>query len=140
VPNFWRIKLGEELTCKTGVYLKRWYIETPLFSLRLHHWLSGDDDRHYHDHPWNFVTVVLKGSYVDVAPWPFMPYSYHDTLTQGTIRYRPADHKHYVEVADGGCWTLLITGSRYRRWGFWIMNKFMKANKYFLSFGSHQCH
>lgn len=134
-PNFFRIRLGEELRCVTGVYLKRWYIETPFFSLRIHHWLSGDDNRNFHDHPWSFFSLIVKGSYEDVSP------NGRELSKVGSIRFRSATHKHYVEVAPNGCWSLLITGPRIRRWGFWIRNntKFMKANKYFLTFGDHAC-
>lgn len=133
VPNFWRLKLGEALECSTGVYLKRWYLETPFFSLRLHHWLSSDDSRNLHDHPWNFITIVLWNSYLDVVE------NGSEEVKLLRPKYRNASHKHRVVVSPSGCWSLLLTSGRYRRWGFWIKDKFMKANKYFLTFGSHPC-
>jgi hypothetical protein len=48
-------------------------------------------------------------------------------------------HRHTVEVADGGCWTVLLTGKVVRRWGFWVNGKFKKTNKYFLEHGHHPC-
>jgi hypothetical protein len=44
-----------------------------------------------------------------------------------------------VVVDPGGCWSLVLTGPKRRRWGFWVKDKFVKANKYFLSFGAHHC-
>ena len=84
---------GEEIGVDC-VYLKRWVMEWNQFSVRLHHFLSSDDDRAFHDHPWWFVTLVLKGSYVDASP------SGEDRLTIGSIRYRPALHRHTV-LTDG---------------------------------------
>src|ERR1700733_7651031 len=60
VPHF-RFKWAEELQCKMGVYVRRWYLETPFGSIRVHHWLHSDDDRAFHDHPWWFWTLVLRG-------------------------------------------------------------------------------
>lgn len=133
VPNFWRIAWGDELPCDGGVYMRRWFLETPFFSVRLHHWLSSDDSRHLHDHPWWFWALVVRGSYVDVSVLG------DDPLGVGSVRFRPACHRHWVRVASGGCWTILLTGGRKRRWGFWIRDRFVKANKYFLSHGKHPC-
>src|SRR5215469_11962634 len=47
---------GENLTCLSGVYLRRWGLETWFFSIRVHHWLHSDDDRAFHDHTWWFLS------------------------------------------------------------------------------------
>jgi hypothetical protein len=60
-------------------------------------------------------------------------------MTVGKIAFRSALHRHYVKVNLGGCWTLLVTGGKNRRWGFWVKDKFKKANKYFLEHGIHVC-
>ncbi len=123
-------KLGD----KACPYLRRWAIAIDRFaSIRLHHWHSGDDPRNFHDHPWDFVTIVLWGAYTDVTE------SGEERMTPGTIRYRPALHRHTVRVDKGGCWTLLLTGKVVRKWGFWVKGKFKKANKYFLEHGHHPC-
>lgn len=133
VPNFWRIRWREQLRCTTGIYLERWYLETPFGSIRLHHWLHGDDARHHHSHPWHFITIVLLGSYVDRTA------TGEDRLHIGSVRFRKAEHEHYVDLDSKSCWTLLLTGPRIRRWGFRVNRKFVKANKYFLINREHQC-
>jgi hypothetical protein len=45
----------------------------------------------------------------------------------------------FLKEIPGGCWTLLLTGPKVRRWGFWVSKKFKKSNKYFLGHGSHPC-
>ena len=123
----------EELHCTTGIYLRRWTLEFWWFSIRLHHWMHSDDSRAFHDHPWWFVTFVLKGGYTDVSP------KGEERIIAPTICYRPAEHAHTVKVFPGGCWTLVVTGPKVRRWGFWVKNKFVKSYKYFYRFGNHQC-
>ena len=128
------VKLREPLGLPDCPYVIRWRIETPIGSLRVHHWLSNDDPRAVHDHPWWFLTFVVKGWYFEESPS-----SGADHLKAPAIRFRKADHKHTVFPAPGGCWTILVTGRPLRTWGFWPKGKFVKANKWFLSYGHHPC-
>ncbi len=99
----------------------------------MHHWLASDDQRHYHDHGWDFITIVLKGGYVDRSPDGI------DQLSAGDIRFRKATHQHTVQVNPGGCWSLLLCSNIKREWGFWVNGKFRKRNKYFFEHGHHPC-
>ena len=127
------VKLNERLGLPTCPYVVRWRIETPWFSVRLHHWLAPDDNRAKHDHPWNFITFVLRGGYMDASPDGI------EHLKAPAIRYRSAEHQHTVFPDEGGAWTIIVTGPKVRPWGFWVNGKFRKANKYFLSYGHHPC-
>lgn len=126
---------GEKLGHPDRPYMKRWVVDCRWFSLRLHHWFCGDDPRHFHDHPWWFLTLVLWGSYTDINPHG------KEYLSVGSIRFRPALHKHTVSTT--GCWTLLLTGPQKREWGFWVPRSYgqrwIKRNKYFYEHGIHQC-
>ena len=129
----WALALNEQLGLPECPYVIRWRLETPWFSIRLHHWLASDDDRAKHDHPWSFVTFVLRGGYTDASP------SGDEHLKAPAVRYRDATHQHTVFPDAGGAWTIIITGPIVRKWGFWVNGKFRKANKYFSSFGHHPC-
>lgn len=129
----WFVKLNEHLGLPTCPYLIRWRLETPVGSLRVHHWLGPDDDRHFHDHPWDFTTFVVKGGYVDKSP------DGEQHLKAPTVQRRAATHQHTVYPDPGGAWTIVFTGPKVRNWGFWVAGKFKKANKYFLTFGHHPC-
>jgi hypothetical protein len=127
------VKFGERLGLPTCPYVVRWRVETPWGSVRVHHWLAPDDDRAPHDHPWGFRTFVLKGGYVDRSP------DGDEYLRAPATRYRPATHQHTVFPDPGGCWTIIVTGPKVRNWGFWVKGKFVKMNKYFLTYGHHPC-
>ena len=127
------IRWNERLGLPACPYVIRWRVELPFGSLRLHHWLAPDDDRALHDHPWWFTTLVLRGGYTDRNPGG------DDHLRAGSVRYRPALHRHTVVPDAGGAWTLLVTGPPVRSWGFWLDGKFRKANKWFLTYGHHPC-
>lgn len=128
-----RLAWGERLGMPECPYVIRWRFETPLGSVRVHHWLGPDDDRAFHDHPWWFVTLVIAGGYSDVNPGGC------DLLHAGSVRFRRARHRHTVLPFPGGAWTLLVTGRPTRSWGFWRGGKFVRANKWFLKYGHHPC-
>ena len=132
-PGWVLIRWGERLGLPTCPYAIRWRLELPFGSLRVHHWLAPDDSRAFHDHPWWFLTLVMRGGYTDRS------IAGEDHLRAGSIRYRPALHRHTVYPGTGGAWTLLITGPPARSWGFWPNGKFRKANKWFLTYGHHPC-
>lgn len=116
-------KIGED-DCP---YLERWVCGLGLFAVRLHHFFRSDEDD-LHDHPWPFVTLVLKGGYLDVTEDGGEP------MSPGTIRYRPALHKHRV-VTDG-CWTLVLSARKQRDWGFYVHDGWLAAREYFKLFGN----
>jgi hypothetical protein len=122
----WKQKLGIE-TCP---YIVRWVFECKLFSVRLHHWLYSDDTRHKHDHPWDFISIVLQGTITDRSE------EGEQKRRWLSVTRFSADHKHSV-IVEKPCWTLLVTGPEKRKWGYWVDGKFRKRNKYFYEHGHH---
>jgi hypothetical protein len=115
--------------------MQRWGIITPLFSVRLHHFLRPDDHRHPHDHPWWFITLVLKGGYTDRSIIDGV--EHEDKLSRGSIRFRKALHRHWVDTDDS--WTLILTGRMNRKWGFWLGDVFKPVSEYFSQYGYAPC-
>jgi hypothetical protein len=111
----------------------RWVFNFYFFSIRVHHWISSDDPRHFHDHPWWFISWVLKGSYIDRSP------SGDAERKEWSVALKPALHRHTVIVPKGGCWTIMLTGKEKRAWGFWVDGKFKKRNRYFYDYRHHPC-
>lgn len=107
-------------------YMNRyWLIPYSRFPLaaRVHQILRSDDDRAFHDHPWAYVTIILKGGYTEVRPifdesGLFIGES-REWRGAGSILYRPAKSWHRLEIAEGvDTWTLFITGRKVQQWGF----------------------
>lgn len=129
-----QVRWAEPLGKKECPYAYRWVLNLGFFSIRVHQWIRSDDKRYFHDHPWSFLTVVLRGGYTDVSP------TGRDVLTAGSIRYRRAQHQHYVDVPPGGALTLLVTTAPFRNWGFWVKGRFLRPLRYFGKFGHPPCH
>lgn len=100
-------------------YLLRWWLlpRNPVFNVYLHKFLRSDDDRALHDHPWPFLSIILKGHY-----WEHRadrPISAQSLRTPGSFAFRKPSTAHRVELDDGQpVWTLFITGPKVRNWGF----------------------
>jgi hypothetical protein len=121
----------EELGLYGCPYLIRWIWETKWFSIRVHRWMGSDDQRHPHDHPWWFVSLVLWGCLQEVPSMKRRGF--------GSVGFFRAEHQHSVRLITKTAWTVLLTGPRKREWGFWVDGKFRRRNKYFFEHGHHAC-
>ena len=104
----------------SNAYLRRWFVipRNRIFNVYLHEFLRSDDDRALHDHPWANLSILLRGRYVEhtIAAGGV---NRRQTFVAGDWRLRWTGRiAHRVELTDGPCWTLFITGPRYRQWGF----------------------
>ena len=138
----WAEHIGRDKGCD---YVVRWVLVLFGYGLRLHHWLKDDDQRYYHDHPWWFLSIMLRGGYTDLSPLPGGG-EQADHVTAGQWRLRPAKWQHKVRVDPGGAWTLLVTGPKVRNFGFWVPRKdkqgwlrLVRYLDYFHTYGHHQC-
>ena len=85
------------------------------FSIRLHHIMRPDADRHLHDHPFNFRSILLQGWYVERRP------DGGRTITAGETYRAPATRWHRIsQLSEGGVWSLFIMGRRVNDWGFLV--------------------
>lgn len=101
-------------------YLRRWFVipRNRVFNVYLHQFLRSDDDRALHDHPWANCSVLLRGCYIEHTI-DAGGINQRRVLVAGDWRARWSGRlAHRVELVDGPCWTLFITGPRYRAWGF----------------------
>ena len=104
----------------------RWHLvpQNDWFGVYLHRFLRDDDDRALHDHPWQFISILLAGGYTehtDNGPIERKAFS---------IAFRGAEHKHRIELSTKPCWTIIIRGSRVREWGFWCPQGFVHWKKF----------
>ena len=110
-------------------YMLRWYIlpRNRWLNLYLHKFMRDDDDRALHDHPWWFVSVMLRGSYSEWLPEMFNgeEFTWPHRRRAPSIIFRRADARHRVTLPAGPCWTLVLTGPKKRTWGFWCPKGFV---------------
>ena len=124
-------------------YLIRYYIfnkvgidvvDTFPFNVFIHKFLKSDIEDP-HDHPWDFITIILKGGYYEER------YNYNDDINNdvktttwrgvGSIQYVRAEQIHRIRLTENvDCWTLFIPFNRRRGWGFWRLNQDSKNNNY----------
>jgi hypothetical protein len=99
-------------------YLRRWRIvETPWFGVKVHHILMTDSDRAHHDHPWSFVSLILRGGYEESIRG--VAETVRRRRRPGRWHRMPAEGLHRITTLYGrSCWTLVVNGPRRREWGF----------------------
>lgn len=105
---------------------------------RVHHILRSDLDRHFHDHPWPTISIVLRGGYWEVVPSDqdqhpaFDPYRWRRVWRgPGAIVFRRARHRHRLEIPEGAtAWSLFIMGRYAKKWGFYTSTGFVYWRTY----------
>ena len=102
----------------------------PAFGVFIHHMYRSDYDRAIHNHPWQFVSVVLKGGYTEIHDQTIDGSQTSITHKPGSVLVRPAEWRHRFclpiirEMATDGMVvyqksiTLVIVGRRTQKWGF----------------------
>lgn len=107
-------------------YMFRWWL-LPYScwrpSVRVHEIIASDDDRAFHDHPWWYFSIILRGGYWEVRPCYDASDLYEGDVRTwygpGSVIFRRAASWHRLEIPNGStCTTLFTTGRYARRWGF----------------------
>jgi hypothetical protein len=112
----------QEIGNHEGVFFFRYtLLRAKLFNIYLHQFIRGDMDRCLHDHPWDFISIVLWGGY-----WEEM-WAGKFWRRPGSILFRRAKTAHRVTLDPGKrAWSLVITGPKVRPWGFWEPSGWVK--------------
>lgn len=121
----------------SSCYMGRWWLFNPypasgaakrkgwgwLPSVRIHHIMRADGDRHHHDHPWNARTIILDGWYLEerncklFADHPPAVQAFY-RMAGDTQTLKFGEYHRIAEVSHGGVWTLFITWKYRGTWGF----------------------
>lgn len=120
-------------------YLERYYVFLKdrkyfPFNIFVHKFLKSDPDD-VHDHPWPYVTLILRGGYYE-----WIPEFDSQGLQIGETRYwRGPGHfricsshsYHRIELNPGiTAWTMFMPGPQSREWGFLVNNKWIQHDQY----------
>lgn len=76
------------------------------------HEILCSDRLELHDHPWDFLSVIMSGRYIERTP------DGEQEWGAGSVLARRAEDLHRLTLPDGPVWTLVVTGATRRRWGF----------------------
>lgn len=99
-------------------YMERYWVIKPRrwfpWSVRVHHILRSDLDRHLHDHPWPWASLILRGGYFEITPGARRWYG------PGSFRRAPATYRHKLILPEGTTtWSLFLMGRKSQTWGFY---------------------
>jgi len=123
------------------VYLIRYYVlQSRWCNIFIHQFLRSDKDD-LHDHPWDFVTYLVRGAYTEQrwdeekqtvlitkrANYTYDDYMHKVPLRLNTFVFRRATDQHRVVVKEDlkqadkhkAALTLFMSGPTKREWGFW---------------------
>lgn len=100
--------------------------------MKVHNILESDDAC-LHNHPWAFVSIILKGGYTEVSKELYCDYpgkEYNKVYYgPGSILYRKANWAHRLDLTKP-VWTLVFTFKRVQDWGFFTPNGFVNWRHY----------
>lgn len=137
-----RVRPSRVIGDEANPYMLRWHIFRigNLPRVFVHKFLRSDYDRALHNHPWWFISIIIKGQYLEHMP-------NGDTVLRkaGSVVRRGLEHSHRIElikdccnvpgalvpmlfpIREQPCWTLFITGPDVRRWGFFCPKGFVDS-------------
>jgi hypothetical protein len=149
--NFFRkLFLIREIFSKEGVlHFQRWrLLSTRWGSLFVHYIARSDEDKHMHDHPWDFWSLILSGGYYETSqrsPWSIAPAriaDYMDGIAKivdgrlitkcapGYLVMREARDFHQITLIKP-TWTLVWVGPRiHEPWGYLTEEGWMNHVEY----------
>ena len=117
---------GEDYMHRYYLFLKdrTWFP----FNITLHKIVRSDDPI-MHDHPWSYMTIILKGGYWEHTPIfnneGKMFAEFQTWRGPGSIIKRKAGEYHWLELDEnvGPATTLFFMGRQQRDWGFLVQTK-----------------
>lgn len=89
----------------------------PGFNIFVHK-ICKDDPEDMHDHPYSYLTIILRGGYIEETDDGI----FH--RKPGYIGFYKAEKFHKLKPIKP-CWTLFIRGPQRRKWGYRVNGKWM---------------
>jgi hypothetical protein len=100
-------------------YVCRWIVaKNPLFKVFIHKIARSEDLGVFHDHPWPFLSIMLKGSYIEEIKKEGGACE-RALVKPGNFVLRKPGTPHRLELIDDQpCWTFFCCGPQVREWRF----------------------
>lgn len=106
-------------------YLERYYVGKFCgWTAYLHRFISSDDERQVHDHPWTTsLALILAGGYLEERVTALCPdygwLSVFRTMFPGRVNVIRQRDFHRITRPKPETWTLFMHGPRVKSWGFY---------------------
>lgn len=141
----WAFMRRMELVRPDGTtYLARMrVVQTPWFALYFHRMESPDPGLDLHDHPWPFISWVIRGGYREIradtrdAGRIFgeaaaeIPSAHINERRWMSIKLLRLTEAHTIyQLKKNPTWTLVFCGRRVRPWGFYTENGWYEHSEY----------
>lgn len=108
-----------------------WLLQRFDIAVRVHTILRSDRDRWPHNHPWPYITVILRGGYWEHQYNSNGQYVAIKWYGPGRILFRKAQSWHKLELPEfQEAWTLFITFRKKQTWGFNANGRFVPYYQY----------
>ena len=126
-------RTGKDYMHRYYLFLKdrKWFP----FNFTLHKIVKSDDPI-MHDHPWPYMTIILKGGYYEHTPCinPYTKEVVGENVVwrgPGSIIMRTSGEYHWLELKEEKpTTTLFFMGPQQRDWGFLLDNKWIQHENY----------
>lgn len=100
------------------------------FNFTLHK-ICLSDEPTLHDHPWPWMSIILKGGY-----WEWTDNKKPKWKGPGRISFSSSKRLHRLQLGKDvwnnniPCWTLFFMGPKRRDWGFKVKDKWINNEEY----------
>jgi hypothetical protein len=127
---FRKLFLVKEIVSKKGeLHFQRWrIISCKWLAIYIHKIYKEDNDKHLHNHPWNYWNMILSGGYGE-ASMLYNQVVYHNMLPFSSS-IRKHDRYHKISTIFKPTTTLFITSGRKYDWGYDVDGEFIDHDTY----------
>jgi hypothetical protein len=111
------------------IYLMRlWLVKFVSWALALHWIRKADYSRDPHDHPWWFLSLVLRGGYKEIT----LQHPEGHWIRRWHFNFKPlgVTGQHVITEVLPGTITLVLRGKNKHEWGFYTSRGFIDADTY----------
>lgn len=138
IRDSWLHRVDYRVDGETLPRMSKWrLVATPLFQIFVHRFYGPDWSQDPHDHPADFVSIGLAGSYVEAVYDESGGVVDQKTWRAPWFRRFPARHIHRtVGVGPKGALTVCFVGPIRQSWSFYIGSEQIQSRDYVKSFRS----
>jgi len=116
------LQLGKEVTCKVPYLIRYTLFTCKYFSIKIHKILMSDPSD-MHDHPWDYISIILWGGYYEETLKKAYVGFTSDTIIKWypplSILIRKGNAPHRLIIPEGKfAVSLIFTSYKYRLWGY----------------------